>query len=85
MTPISANGKIPPVTLTPEMATALTIAAAARGPCDLSLIAAPARNMLVLHGLLADITAKGSKPRVYRITRRGDHVRRKWADSRPAD
>jgi hypothetical protein len=76
---------MPPIVLTAEMATALTLAAAAGRPRELSIIAPVARNMLVLHGLLSEVTPRGAKQRVYRITRRGDNVRQKWANTRPAD
>lgn len=76
---------MPKLALTAEMATALTLAAAAGEPRDLSIIQVRARNMLVLHGLLSDVTPRGSKTRLYRITKRGDNVRQKWAAARPAD
>ncbi len=76
---------MPKLALTAEMATALTLAAAAGRPCELSIIHVRARNMLVLHGLLSDVTLRGAKTRLYRITKRGDNVRQKWADARPAE
>ena len=74
-----------PIMLTAEMVHALTLAALGSDPVPLVDVSPRARAVLILNGMLREVTPFGARLRLYRTTKKGDNMRRRWANARPDD